>query len=52
MSMGWVEDGGDNDDDGGVGVGSKLVGAGDVELPIGSAELSVLWLMLWETCSP
>ena len=33
-----MEDGGDDDDDGGVGVGKELVGAGGVELPTGSAE--------------
>ena len=36
--------GDDNDDDGGVGVGTELVGAGDVELPTGSAKLSGPWL--------
>ena len=30
--------GDDNDDDGGVGVSTELVGAGDVELPTGSAK--------------
>ena len=37
-------DGGDNDDGGGVGVGTELVGAGDVELPTGSTKLSGPWL--------
>ena len=36
--------GGDNNDGGGVGVGTELVGAGDVELPTGSAKLSGPWL--------
>ena len=41
----------DNDDDDGVGVGGELLMDG-VELPTGSAELSVPWLMLCETLGP
>ena len=36
--------GGGNDDDGGIGVGTELVGAGGVELPTGSAKVSGPWL--------
>ena len=36
--------GDDNDDDGGVGVGTELVGAGDVVLPTRSAKISGPWL--------
>ena len=32
--------------------GAELVVAGDVELPTRSAELSVPWLVFWETFSP
>ena len=38
MLMVVMVDGGDADDDGGVGVDGKLVVARDVELPTGSAE--------------
>ncbi len=42
--------GDDNDDDGGVGVGTELVGAGDVEFPTGSAKLSGPWLARRRVC--
>jgi len=32
--------------------GGELVVAGDVELPTGSVELSVPWLVFWETLNP